>query len=258
MKHTSWRAYLAVSGLALLGSLALVACSPSLPATGIKPSPTPSATQLPQALEILRHAQLANLQNAHVSINASANTQNGNVATTSNGTVAFNPFQADLTTTGTYLAQPLNAEEIVSGNTLYVKMGTSTTWQAYPLDQIAVASAFDPSTFSPEKITQLVNFRVVGIETIDGMKVYHLQGNGRKKVAQLIGSGAALRALGGYANQPVTYTADLDVRTDTYQPVLFQAHMAAGATTADVTAIFTAWNMGVTITPPPASQVSNS
>jgi hypothetical protein len=172
--------------------------------------------------------------------------------------MAFNPFQADLTTTGTYLAQPLNAEEIISGNTLYVKMGTSTTWQAYPLDQAAAASAIDPSNFSPEKITQLANVRVVGTETVEGVKVYHLQGTGRKTIAQLTGASAALGPLGSDANQPVTYTADLDVRTDTYQPVQFQAHAVAGASTADVTATFTAWNMGVTITPPPASQVTNS
>jgi hypothetical protein len=257
MKRPSWRTYPVVSGLILIGSLALAACSPTVPATATKPSPTPTATQSPQALDILRHVAMANLQNAHVAINASANTQNGNVATTSTGTMAFNPFQADLTTTGTYLAQPLNAEEIVSGNTLYVKMGTSTTWQAYSLDQIAASTAIDPSNFSPEKITQLANVRVVGIETVDGVKVYHLQGTGRKTIAQLTGAGAALGALGSDANQPVTYTADLDVRTDTYQPVRFQAHAAAGPTTADVTAVFTAWNMGVTITPPPASQVTN-
>lgn len=258
MQRTSRRTYLALGGLVLIGSLAFAACSPTTPGVATKPSPTPTATQSPQVLAILQRVETANMQNAHVAINASANTQNGNVATMSIGTMAFSPFQADLTTTGTYLAQPLNAEEIVSGNTLYVKMGSSTTWQTYSLDQIAASAAIDPSGFLPANIVALVDVRLVGTETIDGVKVYHLQGTGKKSIAQLTGAGAALGALGSDANQPVAYTADLDVRTDTYQLVQFQAHAVSGATTADVTANFTAWNMGVTITPPSASQISNS
>ncbi len=257
MKHSSWRAYLVLGGFVLIGSLALAACSPTLPAANTKPTPTPTATQSPQALEILRHVAAANMQNAHVAINASANTQNGNVSTMSTGVMAFNPFQADLTTTGTYLSQPLNAEEIVTGGSLYVKMANSATWQKYSLDQLSASTALNPSDFSPENITALANVRVVGTETVDGVKVYHLQGTGQKSLSQLTGVSAALSALGADPNQKVAYTADLDVRTDTYQLVRFQAHAASGAITADVTAAFTAWNMGVTITPPPASQVTN-
>jgi len=258
MNRASRHIYLALGGLVLLGSLAITACSPTTPDAATKPSPTPTATQSPQVLAILQHVATADMQNAHVAINVSANTQNGNLATMSTGTMAFSPFQADLTTTGTYLAQPLNAEEIVYGNTLYVKMGSSTTWQTYSLDQIAASAAIDPSDFLPAKIVALVDVRLVGTETIDGVKVYHLQGGGKRSIAQLTGVGAALGALGSDANQPVTYTADLEVRTDTYQLVQFQAHAVSGATTANVTANFTAWNMGVTIAPPPASQISNS
>lgn len=253
MKRTPRRAYLALGGLVLVGSLAFAACGPSTPATAPKPSPSATATQLPQVLAILDRVESANMRDAHVNINASANTQNGNVSTMSTGAMTFNPFQADLMTTGTYLAQPLNAEEVVSGDTLWVKSADSSTWHAYSLDQLTASSAIDPSSFSPAQLVALANARLVGTETNNGVQVYHLQASGTKTISQLTGAGALLGSLGSDTNQPVTYTADLYVRTDNYLPVEFQAHATATGTTADVTAIFSAWNMGVTITPPPAS-----
>ena len=63
------------------------------------------------------------------------------------------------------------------------------------------------------------------------------------------------------ANQSIeTTTEDLWVRQSDYYPVKIMAHGAGTnkgtSITVDVTATFTAWNSGVTITPPPPDQVT--
>jgi hypothetical protein len=250
-------ARLAVVGLFLVGSLALAACSPPGTPTVAKPKPSPTPTVGMSALEILQHVQAANLRDAHVTIGATLSSKDGKATSTSTGAMVVDPFQADLTTTTQLLGQQLNSEEIVAGDTFYVKTGNSTTWRAYPLDQVAASVPIDPSNLTPDKIAQLAaNARVVGGETVGGVRVYHLQTTGTKTIGELAGRNSGLGALNIPANQPVTYTADLYVQADNYQPTKLQIHADAGQTKLDLVTSFTAWNQGVTITTPPASQVT--
>jgi hypothetical protein len=59
------------------------------------------------------------------------------------------------------------------------------------------------------------------------------------------------------SSQRVSYAEDLYVRADNYQPVRVELHSVLPQGAAEATTTFSQWNTGVTITPPPADQVSN-
>jgi hypothetical protein len=96
----------------------------------------------------------------------------------------------------------------------------------------------------------LQNPGLVGTETINGVQTYHLRGTVQTPVTP-------------GANQSIeTTTEDLWMRQSDYYPVKIVAHGAGSSKgtsiTVDVTATFTAWNSGVTITPPAPDQVTTT
>ncbi|MBA3825413.1 MAG: hypothetical protein H0X24_16130 [Ktedonobacterales bacterium] len=132
------------------------------------------------------------------------------------------------------------------------------------------------------------NVKLIGAEKVNGKDTWHLQGT--LNIAGLSGSAtpnpgiaATATAIATQTGASVTpVTEDLWFQQDTYFPakltVKFSANLGnlaalMGSTTAtptpatptptnsqiasDATVIFTAWNSGITITPPPANQVGD-
>jgi LppX/LprAFG-like lipoprotein len=131
---------------------------------------------------------------------------------------------------------------IVDGNVIYIKLNDK--WLRYTVGNANAEFSYDFLAL----VEQLQNPGLVGTETINGAQTYHLRGTVQAPVTP-------------GANQSIeTTTEDLWVRQSDYYPMKIVAHGAGtnkGTTiTVDVTATFTAWNSGVTITPPPPDQVT--
>jgi hypothetical protein len=133
----------------------------------------------------------------------------------------------------------------VDGNVIYVKLNDK--WLKVSLGSASNAE-FNYDFLA--LVEQLQNPGLVGTEAINGVQTYHLRGTVQAPVTP-------------GANQSIeTTTEDLWVRQSDYYPVKIVAHGSGSnkgtSITVDVTATFTAWNSGVTITPPPPDQVTTA
>ena len=163
--------------------------------------------------------------------------------------------------------------------------GTPTTppttsgppWVKVPVGQ-PIPTALDYS--------HLQNVKLIGAEKVNGKDTWHLQGTlniaGMTSATPNPGIAATATAVATQTGASVTpVTEDLWFQQDTYFPakvtVNFSANLGnlaslTGGTTATpaptttptnsqvtsaATVLFTAWNSGITITPPPASQVGD-
>jgi hypothetical protein len=245
---------LAAASLFLATTFILAACTSSV-ATSTKPTPTatPTPPPLTNATDVLSHMAAANLRDARVSITSVGTYPQGNISTMSTGAMTIQPsVMADFTTTGTYLGQSVNTREIVADDSVYVKDGTSTTWTKYPIDTAPNYLGFDISNITPAQLLLLTNTKLVGVETRNGLQVYHLQGAGTVDTGSL-NLPNVTPTTSGEVGQSVAYTADLYVTIGTYQPVQLVAAANSNATTLNVTVNFTNWNQGVNITVPNSS-----
>ena len=228
-------------GLALpaLLMLLLAACSTSTSDAGATTTGTvaPSA----QAREILAKAQAVKLKDA--TLKTLVTTKRGSQTVTLDGTArtTADPRRVEVAGTAS-LGIPYHA--IVDGSVIYIKLNDK--WLKYTVGNANAEFNYDFLSL----VEQLQNPGLVGTETINGVQTYHLRGTVQTPVTP-------------NANQRIeTTTEDLWVRQDNYYPAKIVAH--GGGTnkgtsfTVDVTATFTTWNSGVTITPPSPDQVTTA
>jgi len=253
--------------LGLTALLALAACggsSGSTSGSGSASGAGSSSNPKTQAETILHRVQQANLKSAHVTSQEILKTQQGNYTSSSTGVITLNPYQLDWQTTTQVSGQTVASQEIVTNNNLYVKTAGSSTWSEIPLSQ-AVSQAKQssgqsgsPTTAAPPSLDQIANLtdaKLVGTETMNGVKVYHILGKGQQSASASSATGAPTGTATSTA-QNVAYTENLYVRTDNYQPV--EAVIIATTNTGELTSttMFSQWNTPVTVTPPPANVVS--
>jgi LppX/LprAFG-like lipoprotein len=228
---------LASLALPALLTLLLAACSTSTSNGGATATNTvaPSA----QAREILAKAQAVKLKDA--TLKTHVTTKRGSQTVTLDGTARTTASPRRVEVAGTAsLGIPYHA--IVDGNVIYIQ--ANDKWLKYTLGNANAEFNYDFIAL----ITQLQNPGLVGTETINGAQTYHLRGTVQAPVTP-------------GANQSVeTTTEDLWVRQSDYYPMKIVAHGSGTnkgtSFTVDVTATFTAWNSGVTITPPTPDQVT--
>jgi hypothetical protein len=219
--------------------LLLAACSTSTNGDGA--TTTDTAVPSAQAREILAKAQAVKLKDA--TLKTLVTTKRGSQTVTLDGTArtTANPRRVEVVGTAS-LGVPYHA--IVDGNTVYINLNDK--WLKYAVGNANAEFNYDFIAL----VEQLQNPGLVGTETINGAQTYHLRGTVQAPVTP-------------GANQSIeTTTVDLWVRQSDYYPMKIVAHGGGsnkGATiTVDVTATFTAWNSGVTITPPPPDQVTTA
>jgi hypothetical protein len=225
--------------LPALLSLLLAACSNS--SSGGATTATGTVAPSAQAREILAKAQAVKLKDA--TLKTLVTTKRGNQTVTLDGTARTTVDPRRIEVVGT-ASQVLPYHAIVDGNAVYIKLNDK--WRKYTVGSANAEFNYDFIAL----VEQLQNPGLVGTETINGMQTYHLRGTVQTPVTP-------------GANQSIeTTTEDLWVRQSDYYPVKIVAHgggSSKGTTvTVDVTATFTAWNSGVTITPPPPDQMTTA
>jgi LppX_LprAFG lipoprotein len=219
--------------------LLLAACSTATSGGGATTSGTvaPSA----QAREILAKAQAVKLKDA--TLKTLVTTKRGNQTINLDGTARTTASPRRVEVVGTAsLGVPYQA--IVDSNVIYIKLNDK--WLKYTVGNANAEFNYDFISL----VEQLQNPGLVGTETINGVQTYHLRGTVQAPVTP-------------GANQKIeTTTEDLWVRQDNYYPAKIVAHGAGSSqgtsVTVDVTATFTAWNSGITITPPSPDQVTTA
>jgi hypothetical protein len=217
----------------------LAACS----TTAGTDATTSTATVAPsaQAREILAKAQAVKLKDA--TLKTQVTTKRGSQTVNLDGTArtTADPRRVEVVGSAS-LGVPYQA--IVDGNVIYIKL--TDKWLKVPLGNANAEFNYDFLAL----VEQLQNPGLVGTETINGVQTYHLRGTVETPVTP-------------GANQSIeTTTEDLWVRQDNYYPMKIVAHGGGSSkgtsVTVDVTATFTAWNSGITITPPPPDQVTTT
>lgn len=223
MARRSMRRYGA--GLLLLwGMLTLAACGVSTPSKITLGSPA-----TPDAATIVKNVGKADVKDATFTLNATTTMQGANTTLSGTGKLTLNPTRTDIVLNTTIQQTAVTVEVITDGSTSYTKLsgipGLPATWTKA---STGASSSVDTSQFT--KYGNLNNATLVGVETVNGTVVYHLKGES-----------------GGYQQ-------DVYVRRDNYYPVKVVVHGTSSAA-FDATIVFTAINTGITITPPPASEV---
>jgi hypothetical protein len=226
--------------LSALLMFVLTACATST-SGGANAGASATGTVAPSASarEILTKAQAVKLKDA--TLKTQVTTKRGSQTVTLDGTARTTASPRRVEVAGTAsLGVPYQA--IVDGNTIYIKLADK--WLKVPVGSANAEFNYDFIAL----VEQLQNPTLVGTETINGFQTYHLRGTVQAPVTP-------------GANQKIeTTTEDLWVRQDNYYPAKIVAHGGGSnngtSVTVDVTATFTAWNSGITITPPPADQVT--
>ena len=226
-------------GLALPALLMLLLAACSTSTSDGSATSTDTVAPSAQAREILAKAQAVKLKDA--TLKTLATTKRGNQTVTLDGTARTTADPRRVEVVGT-ASQVVPYHAIMDGDSVYIKLNEK--WLKVSLGSANAEFNYDFIAL----ITQLQNPGLVGTETINGAQTYHLRGTVQAPVTP-------------GANQSIeTTTEDLWVRQSDYYPVKIVAHGAGTSKgtsiTVDVTATFTAWNSGVTITPPPPDQVT--
>jgi hypothetical protein len=250
-----------------------------------------SFNSTPTAGAILSSASKANLKDASYAIAdnlaitfGAANS--GNAPTTLNltgtGKLTKAPARNDVSLSIPLFGSQNTVEVITDGSKLYANIGalsslfggtgkdpTNGKWIEVPLGNEPLPSLQD---FSHVK-----NAKLIGSEKINGKDTWHVQGTlnvdtgtpnpGASATATAVATSAGVTA------QPVT--EDMWFLKDTYYPAKFVVHISASAANLpsiggtggsaatsgpaqivnDATLTFSAWNSGITITPPSPDQV---
>jgi LppX_LprAFG lipoprotein len=221
--------------------LLLAACSTSTGTGAGAATSTTTAAPSAQAREILASAQAVKLKDA--TLKTQVTTKRGSQTVNLDGTARTTASPRRIEVVGAAsLGVPYQA--IIDGNVIYIKL--TDKWLKAPLGNANAEFNYDFLAL----VEQLQNPSLVGTETINGAQTYHLRGT----VATPVTPGA---------NQSIeTTTEDLWVRQDNYYPMKIVAHGGGSSKgtsiIVDVTATFTAWNSGITITPPPPDQVTTT
>lgn len=234
--------------------------------------------QPPDATGILMHASQADLRDG--TFNVTGNISIGlagegiSEGVSGNGSIIRAPYRLHITENvgGLPTTGPLSLEEIIIGDTAYIKQPTNLGGNAQkPWTQTTVA----PSSNLPSlALTNFLDYSTLqhpvdmGTETINGHAAWHIH-------ADLIGSltggpAATATAISSATGSTTQASEDLWIRQDNYFPaqVTLKTTFNSGlggkggigpvSINATLTLPFTAWNTGVTIDPPPPDQVQGS
>jgi hypothetical protein len=225
--------------LALAGVLALAACGGTTGSTsgtsGSSASSTASGTSEAQA--VLTKTKQANLKDATFTVNQTITTTQGTVTTTGDGKMTTSPYSQDLSLSSSAGGQHQQTEIITKNTTVYTKTGGQPKWTE--ASGAATVASVSPSL---NDLANLQGATLVGTETVNGVTVSHLHGTGTHSVN----------------GQNVPYHEDLWVNKVNGQPVKVTYQVTAPQGTANTTVNFTAWNTGVTVEQPPASEVNQA
>ncbi len=256
--------------------IALIAVGLGIALRGGHQASSPPAT----AASILARATAAHLQDATFTIkNVDAETLGGTAITTTTtgqGTLSHNPQRQHfvLNLVGDPSLQLTPSEIIVNGTTVYIKLPPSErptnnskiVWFQFDSSSGGSAQSQLYTTINTSDVTeyaQLSSVKLIGQETLNGQKTWHLQGN--------VPSGDTSSGAGGITTSS-TETEDLWFLQSTYLPLQITLHQTqdlstggSGSTSTgslnsvtDLTTTFTAWNTGATITLPAADTVTTT
>jgi hypothetical protein len=224
-----------------LGMLALAACAGP---AGLGAPPTPTAT--PTVSQILDHAKNAQIKDATFNLNFQGTAAGTTVSGNGTGTITTSPNRSDIKLTLNVQGTTVTVDVIsdTDGKASYTKISglnlpgvDDTKWTKGPLT--GGSSLVDTSQFTD--FANLTNAKLVGVETVNGQKVWHLQGTAAASAGDTSASG----------------TEDLFISQDKYYPVQVKIH-TTGTAAADITLTFTGVNTGATVALPPADQIQDS
>lgn len=283
--HQRWRS---VTGLLLvIATLVLAACSTGTglatpgtgtPGTGTAVTGTAGTTtqQQQQAMSILQHAQNAGLRDATFTLTITGNGSLTTGATSSGSATPFtaagkgklttSPKQVQIAFDSLAIAGLATPADVISTNQkIYVKIPELGKWISLDSSQaVGLNTINDVLGYA-----LLQNAQLLGTENVNGVQAYHLRSSAPLATTET-----------NDASGTATHTTDLWLRQDTYFPLKMVTHVTAqgngslsntggtpqagngtpvaGSTTLDQTIIFTAWNTGVTISPPSASEIQSA
>ncbi len=206
--------------LVMLGALALSACG------GTSAASNPTATATPSAQSILQNVSKGSYKDGAFTITISSSADGTAFDGSGSGKFTTSPSRASMTISATIAGQAVEID-VVSDD------ATSTTYTRIPLLSTQwTKSSSDSSGFGTGSLGSfdMTNPTLVGTEQINGVNVYHVQGQD---------------------TTDTTATDDLYARTDNYQPVRFSVKSTGSNATID----FTSFNTGITIDLPPTDQV---
>ncbi len=245
----------------------------------------------PTATDILNNASKANLKDAtysiadNLAITFTASGSGGTPTTlnlTGTGKMTKSPARNDVSVSIPLFGSQNTIEIITDGANLYVNLGdlgglfgsggnnpAKGKWIEVSLQGQQLPSLQDYS--------HLKNVKLVGSEKINGKDTWHVQGtlsldNGTPNPS-VSATATAVATSAGLTTQPVT--EDLWFLKDSYFPAKLLVHLSATVANVpgfggsggakgssgpaqivnDATLTFTAWNSGITITPPSPDQV---
>lgn len=231
-----WRSVRVISARSLRkevfsGILILVALS-VLAGCGL---PFGAAHSGPSADDILAHTQKIHIDDLTLTLMESGTYQGKHVM--ASGTVKFtqNPARYDAILISSAVASGSKFEEIgdITGRVLYVKLVSPPS----DMSNKWVKVSFSGSSLNYAEMfafDNLSNAQVIGKETLQGIPVWHLQGD-------IIG-------------QRITFMCDVFVRQDTYSPVETLVGKS-GDFQGKIVFVYTAFNTGVSIALPSSDQV---
>ena len=220
----------ALMALTLMSMAVLAGCS------GTAGSTTPTA----QAIINAAKSQTWKDATFKFTINVTSSDATGN--STGTGTVTTNPQRSDIHATTSSSLGNQTDEVITDGTTAYVKTPTQSKWLKVTGTPSSLSGVGGVSPTSPVNFGSLQNVTFVGAETVEGFNTWHVKGTTAQTVS----------------GKTVTSNVDVWVRQDNNYIVQVKSHsVESGATGAvDTMITFTKWNTGVTITPPPANDVT--
>ncbi|HUY79742.1 MAG TPA: LppX_LprAFG lipoprotein [Ktedonobacterales bacterium] len=223
----------AVIALVMISATALAGCGVNIGGVTL---------ERPSASTILATAEKQTWKDATFKFTVAVTSTSATGTSTGTGTVTTHPQRSDIHATTSSSLGNQTDEVITDGSTAYVKTPGQSKWLKITGNPSSLSGAGGISPTSPVNFGSLQNVTFVGAETVEGYKTWHVKGTTAQTVS----------------GKTVTSNIDVWVRQDNSYIVQVKSHsVESGATGAvDTTITFTKWNTGVTITPPPASDVT--
>lgn len=243
----------------------------------------------PSADTILSRAKAATVNDANYSIAAQAQVDLGSVlgssaggsATTINvtgdGMLTNSPSRNEATIVIPLLGAQNSINVIADDTTLYLKLpalagllgGGATPIDTSKWFKVPLGDELNGTSISILDYNNLKSVKLIGSEKVGDKQTWHLQGTFSLADAVPAGASATATAVATSTGADIgNLTEDLWIIQDNYFPakIMLQtkASVPSGSTGASttqstnvITLTFTKWNSGITITPPPASDVTD-
>lgn len=235
---------------------------------------TPTAFHPTDAAAVLAQASKAAPKDVSFTFDGAMKSSGFTFTMKGTGEIVLEPFAGHLTMTtdlgnlgiGTGNNTATTIEEIITSDTIYIKEpALSSITNAKPWIKSPNIGSLDASSYGLGDnfldYQKLINPKLIGEEVIDGKKTWHLQ---------------TTFDSGDLSISGITSTEDIWIDQETSYPAKVVLHMGLstkgflptaepdstplpdlGDISIDYTYIFTKYNSGVTITPPPADEVGD-